>query len=553
MKVTRRTSRVRALVATITLVAITSGCSVQSLRDSLLPRSAAEAARATVSLDPARSDSDRETGATYQGPKHPSWWTGGASTESIPAEIATQGFDDSWERIRSGMRLPHVGDGRVKREIAWFAKRQDYLDRVAERATPYLPYITEQVAARDMPMEIALLPIVESAFQPLARSSMSAAGIWQFMPATGRVYGLKQTWWYDGRRDVVNSTRAALDYLQKLVTDFEGDWLLAVAAYNAGEGNVQRAIDRNRRRGKPTDFWSLDLPRETESYVPKLLAVAALVANPDDYGVTLRPIPNEQYFDLVDLDGQIDLALAADLADISMDELKRLNPGFSRWATDPEGPHQLVLPVGSTELFSQRLAGIPDEDRVRWAHHKVRNGESLGLIARRYRTSVRELQRLNKLRGTLIRVGQSLVVPASGLSAATMSAAAGAGNTATDDTPHRTTYVVRNGDSLWLIARQHGTSVKSIARSNGLSTSSVLRPGQTLKVVATSDDIVASAAAEPSLRRISYTVRSGDSLWRISRRFGVSVGSVKRWNQLRGSALRPGQRLKLYVESASAT
>ena len=528
-------------MATLTVVAVTTGCNLQSVRDSLLPRTAKEAAYQTASLNPSSDPFAQQGDGVYRGPKTPGWWNGAG----VPPEQNGE-YDDVWARIRSGMQLSHVGDGRVKRELKWFSSKQDYLDRTAERGRPYLPYIAEQVELRAMPMELALLPIVESAFQPLARSSMSAAGIWQFMPATGRFYGLKQTWWYDGRRDVVHSTRAALDYLEKLARDFDGDWLLAVAAYNAGEGNVQRAINRNVKRGKPTDFWSLDLPRETESYVPKLLAIATLVYDPAAHGVTLTPIPTEQYFDIVELDGQIDLVLAAELAGISMEELQRLNPGFSRWATDPEGPHQLVLPVGSTELFVRRLATVPDERRVRLAHHKVRSGESLGGIAARYGTSVREIKRLNKLRGSVIRVGQSLAVPGGGRGGESLQATSGNSRSTGG------TYVVRNGDNLWLIARRHGMSVKAIARDNGLSESAVLRPGQTLKV-ASSDSAAATGTGASNSRRVSYTVQSGDSLWEISRRFNVSIQSLKRWNKLRGNALKPGQRLYVHVPGGSAT
>jgi len=553
LTVTRRLSQARALAAIGFLAATSSACNFQALRETAAERSAAQAAAETVELNPSAGGGVAPRGV-YKGPKNPGWWTG----TGVAAEIVPGASDDIWERIRAGMTLAHTGDGRVKRELQWWKSKQDYLDRTAERGRPYLMHIVDQVEARGMPLEIALLPVVESAFQPLARSSMSAAGIWQFMPATGRVYGLKQNWWYDGRRDIVHSTRAALDYLQKLVTDFDGDWLLAIAAYNAGEGNVQRAIERNRRRGKPTDFWSLDLPRETEAYVPKLLAVSTLVANPDDYGITLAPIPNEAYFDVVEIDGQIELALAARLAGISIEELRTLNPGFQRWATDPEGPHQLVLPVGTTADFVQRLAAVPSQARVTWAHHKVRRGESLGLIASRYGTSIGELKRLNNLNGTLIRVGQTLLVPSSGPSSG-MSA-----QTTTDGAPPPSAsgataeYIVQAGDSLWSIARRHGISVRSLAGSNGLSKSTVLQPGQKLQLAVPASSDAASATGivagnSSTLRRISYTVRAGDSLWDISRRFRVSVGSLKRWNELQSTSLQPGQRLHVYVADASPT
>ena len=545
MRAARRLPRAVALAGVISLSLLSSACNFQALRILDPTRSAAQAAAETALLEPELDGREHGRPTAHQGPRPPMWWSAG-DRGVAPADTAGE-HDDIWARIRAGMQLRHAGDERFERELQSFSARPDYLDRTAERGRPYLPYIVDQLDRRGMPQELALLPVIESAFRPRAYSAMRAAGIWQFMPATGRVYGLKQTWWYDGRRDIVHSTRAALDYLQKLATDFDGDWLLAIAAYNAGEGNVQRAIERNRRRGKPTDFWSLDLPRETEAHVPRLLAIAAIVADPASHGVVLAPIPDEQYFDVVELDGQIELALAADLADISLEELKDLNPGFHRWATDPDGPHELVLPAGSSDLFVERLASVPLDERVRWSHHKVRSGDTLGHLAARYGTSVSALQRLNKLGGTRIRVGQSLLVPArDGVLASADVPPQGAAPRAT------ARYRVRSGDSLWTIARRHGTSVRQLARLNDLSSRSVLRPGQELLVARAMTGTSAGGAAD-GLRRISYTVRPGDSLWEISRRFRVSVGSLKRWNSLHGSALKPGQRLDVYVPQASAT
>ncbi len=265
---------------------------------------------------------------------------------SEPENITLAPNTDLWQRIRDGYGIPeskplHTA---TQKQLNWFIKHPDYIDRVVERARPYLHYIVDQLEQRNMPMEIALLPVVESGFQPFAYSHGRAAGIWQFIPGTGRLYGLKQNWWYDGRRDVIASTGAALDYLEKLYGDF-GDWQLALAAYNSGEGTVGRAIKRNKKAGKATDFWSLDLPRETSAYVPKLIAVAELVKRPAHYNITLSPIDDSPFLAVVDVGSQIDLALAAQLAEISTDEMYQLNPGFNQWATTPDGPHRLVVPL----------------------------------------------------------------------------------------------------------------------------------------------------------------------------------------------------------------
>ncbi len=265
------------------------------------------------------------------------------------------GQNDLWNRVSAGYGLPTTYNDRVQRFIDEYVKYPASLRKIARNATPYLYHIVEEVEKRGMPLEIALLPAIESLYQPIARSHKSAVGIWQFMSATGGEYGLVQNSWYDGRRDIIKSTTAALDYLQKLHQSFDDDWLLALAAYNTGPGNVRKAIKRNRRQGKSTDFWSLKLPRETREYVPKLLGLSDIVANYQFYGLELQAIANQPYFERVNVGRQIDLYLAARLAGLSLSAFKHLNPGYKRKETSPTGPHYIVLPVEKVQLFKQRL------------------------------------------------------------------------------------------------------------------------------------------------------------------------------------------------------
>jgi membrane-bound lytic murein transglycosylase D len=389
---------------------------------------------------------------------------------------------------RDARRLPATDNDAVRRHAEWFARHPDYLERVFERARPYLPHLAEEIEARGLPAELALLPVIESAFDPFAYSHGRAAGLWQFIPATGKRFGLKQNWWYDGRRDVVESTRAALEYLEYLHGLFDGDWLLAVAAYNAGEGTVGRAVRNNRAAGQPTDFWHLRLPAETRNYVPKLLGLAAVLADPEQHAVSLPEIPGGAVFAPVDLDGQIDLAVAAELAGIELEALQALNPGFNRWATDPDGPHRLQLPVEAVEPFYVGLAGLPASERMRWHRHQVRPGDTLGALARQHRTSVEAIQQANDLSGTSIRVGGHLMIPTASRDAS--------------DYPRR--------------AAEAGHA----ARAKGAP-----------------------------LRRVNYTVRRGDSLYRIANNFRVSVDDIRRWNNLDAKRyLQPGQRLVLHVD-----
>ena len=482
-------------------------------------------------------------------------------TVQIPVEAPPA---DVWQRIRAGYALPELEHKRIASQVDWYKRHQAYLDRVAERATPYLWHIAEQIEERGIPGEIALLPIVESAFQPFAYSHGRAAGIWQFIPGTGRLYGLDQDWWYDGRRDVHASTRAALDYLSKLANDFDGDWMLALAAYNSGEGTVGRAIRHNKKRGEPTDFWSLDLPRETEGYVPRLLAIARIIKDPAAHGLTLKSIPDQPYFTKVDIDGQIDLALAADLAGIDIDELYRLNPGFNRWATSPNGPHYLLLPVDRVEHFQAKLAELPDDKRLNWVRHRIKSGETLIHIAKRYHTPVKLIKQVNRLRGHNIRAGKSLVIPVAtrSLPSYTLSAEQRRGKKLASRPKgrHKLVHAVRDGDTLWDISRKYGVGVRQLAQWNAMAPRDVLKNEQEL-VVWLKTPVAASQAVNAPLnplsgptrdnivQRINYVVRRGDSLAGIAAKFKVTIRDLLRWNALHEDKyLQPGQALKLFVD-----
>jgi len=482
-----------------------------------------------------------------------------SATQALQLDVAPPEKPDLWHRARTRFVLELEDRPRLDREKEWFGRNQKYMDRVSERARLYLHHIVSEVERRNLPGELAMLPVVESAYQPFAYSPARASGIWQFIPSTGRVYGLRYSWWYDGRRDVVESTRAALDYLEKLHAEFSGDWLLALAAYNSGEGNVRKAINRNLRAGKPTDFWSLKLPRETRSYVPRLLAVSAIVAEPDAYGLSLKTIPDEPYFAATELDGQIDLALAAEMAKVSLEELYLLNPGFSRWATDPDGPHRLLLPVDAISDFELRLAELPADERIRWHRHVIKRGDTLGTVAQKYRTSVVALKQANNIRGTTIRAGHSLLVPMASRSLADYSLSADMRRAMRRSIPgsgNKIIYRVRRGDNLWVISRRFGVTVNKLARWNGLSKRSVLRPGKRLVIwrgkapgktaKATVTKVTAVEAGGGGSRASRHVVRRGDNLWTIARHYRLSARSLAEWNRIAWDAiLQPGQTLTL--------
>ncbi|GLX76753.1 lytic transglycosylase [Thalassotalea insulae] len=466
--------------------------------------------------------------------------------------------DDVWQRIRTQLAFDIPQNRRVVVQRNWYAKHQSYLDRVAKRAEPYMHFIVEELEAANMPMEIALLPIVESAFDPFAYSHGRASGMWQFVPGTATRFGMKQNWWYDGRRDVVASTKGAIKYLQYLNKFFDGDWLLALAAYNSGEGRVRRAMRNNARKNIPTDFWSLDLPKETRAYVPKLLALADLVKRPNDFNVSFYPIENKSVISAVDIGSQIDLAKAAELAGMSLEELQHLNPGYNRWATDPKGPHYLVIPNNKVTAFKSRLSNLSDKERLAWQRYKIRRGDSLGKIANKFNTDIGVIKQVNNIRGTQIREGKHLLIPvaAKSLDAYTLSQEQRLAKKQNYRRGNeKITYTVKTGDNFWDISRAYKVNYRQLAKWNGMAPKDTLKPGQKLviwrqaKIANVSDKPVEQAI----LRNITYKVRRGDSFARIADKFNVTIRDIERWNSLsRSKYLQPGQLLKLSVDVTNA-
>lgn len=468
----------------------------------------------------------------------------------IDKPLPTPEFDDVWYRIAYQLSINVPQNRQVVAERNWYAKHPSYIKRVSKRAGPFLHFIVEEIEKREMPIELALLPIVESAFDPFAYSHGRASGLWQFVPGTGNRFKLKQTWWYDGRRDVIAATRAALDYLSFLHKTLDGDWLNAIAAYNSGEGRVLRAIKRNRQKHLPTDFWSLDLPKETTAYVPKLLALADLLKRNDEFNLAWTKIANEPAITVVDAQSQIDLAKAAELADMELEELHHLNPGYNQWATDPNGPHKFIVPVEKAELFSERLAKLPDDKRMSWSRYVVKSGDTLGGIAHKFNTSVAVLRDVNKIKGNIIRPRQALLIPTSTIALEDYTLTAENRLVKKQNTKraaNKLTYTVQSGDTFWDISREYDVSIRSLAKWNGMAPKDPIKPGQ--KLVIWKDQVAEQQPDNAIMRAITYRVRNGDSIARIAKKFNVKVSDVAKWNQLDlKKYLRVGQKLKLYVD-----
>ena len=467
---------------------------------------------------------------------------------------------DVLDRLRQDFSIPYTENNRIKAERDWYVRHPDYLARVLTRAQRYMPYIRAELERRQLPAELALLPIVESAYDPFAYSHGRAAGLWQMIPGTAKRFGIKQNWWYDGRRDIVDSTRAALDYLEYLHKLNDGDWLHAVASYNSGEGNVRKAVRRNKAAGKPTDFWNLKVPRETASYVPKLLALVDIVREPEKYQLQLPVVPDTVQFVLTDTQTQIDLALAAEIAGVDVDTVYAYNPGYNRWATDPSGPHKLVMPADVADLFTTTLATVPENERIRWKRHKIGNGETISEIAEKYHTTISAVRAANNLRGNTIRAGQHLMIPVSSKPLTAYSQSADARLEKTQNRAragNRIDHIVASGESFWTISRRYKVTTRQLAAWNGMAPGDTLSVGKKLVVWTDAATVAGSTVARTAptsahgstTRKLNYTVRNGDSLYVIAQKFRVSIRQIASWNNIDTSKiLRPGQKLTMYVD-----
>ncbi|CEG56667.1 lytic transglycosylase [Legionella fallonii] len=426
-----------------------------------------------------------------------------------------------WDVLRSEFKLNHeLSRPEVREQIRWLAAHPGYIQKVCNQSEPYIYHIVAEIRKRKLPGELALLPMIESAFNPFAYSRVGAAGLWQFMPETGTAYGLKQDWWFDGRRSINQSTDAALNYLFYLNKFFNGSWIFAIAAYDAGEGTISRAIKALNRRS--VDFWSLPVPSETKIYVPRLLALSEIINNPGLYKISLPYIPYRPYFEEVNVGSQIDLSHAAKLAGISYKELIKLNPGFNRWATAPYEPFRLLIPAEKVGRFILNLANVPEEKRVSWRKHQVRPGDNLDNIAARYHTTVNLVKKLNQLKANTVIPNQPLLIPTS------KNAVVEVRKESSPLLPtirpllapsnRRIIHIVQNNDSFEKIQRLYGVSGRAILSWNNLPDAKLLRPGQQL--------IIWRKVRQP----VEYTIRRGDRLDTIAKLYQTQVEAILRLN-----------------------
>ncbi|MDR2016448.1 MAG: LysM peptidoglycan-binding domain-containing protein [Burkholderiales bacterium] len=460
---------------------------------------------------------------------------------------------DLWEVIVSGYNVPDLQGSLVTKWEQWYSSRPDYIARIVNRSRLYLYHIVHEVQARQMPMEIALLPMIESAYNPNALSRSRASGIWQFIPSTGKNYGLKQDWWVDERRDVLSATDSALDYLQKLYRDFN-DWQLALAAYNCGEGCISRALAKNRAQGLPETYEALKIPNETVNYVPKLQAVKNIIRDPEKYNIELADMPDAPYFTVVKTTRRMDIDMAVSLAEMSKEEFLALNPQHNRPVIAGADEFTLLLPFDKAELFASKLE-LADQPLVTWQAHRLQKGETFAQVANKFGMSLEALQAINGLgRRAQAREGMMLLVPAQQPSQTTEASLAKAVFT-TVPSGRMSHYKVKRGDTLTQIASRYGTTVNELMRLNGLKNAKTLRVGKNLRVYEGEIVRTASSARTPDMAdaRVAttaqatyYKVQKGDTLGHIASRYRVSVQDLMRWNNLANAqALRAGQDLRV--------
>ena len=479
------------ILAAIFLAALGSGCAMAP------PQSNISAAHKSATGEPALTALNAQQDQAAAKSAHPA---APAPIQAMPSPSAREVKDnlraiptidltavppDLWDRIRNGFAMPNLSSPLVQDRQIWYASQPSYVKRMVERSKRYLYYIVEELEKRGMPTELALLPMVESAFNPMAYSRSHASGLWQFIPSTGKNYNLEQNPWYDGRRDIVASTSAALDYLQYLY-EMHGDWHLALASYNWGENAVARAIEKNKAKGLPTDYLSLSMPTETRYYVPKLQALKNIILNPLAYGIDLEPVPNTPYFVTVEKTRDMDVRLAAKLADMPLAEFLALNPGHNRPVIVANGTPGLVLPKDKAKIFLANLEEH-DEPLVSWQKYTLKRGDRLDHLAARHGISLARLKQVNNIgRRTRVGPGYQLLLPLKG---------------------------------------------------------ALLEP------LPVAYQPPSEAEARTSVRKLSYTVRRGDTLAGIAQRFHVSSDDLRRWNQI--GRLRAGQHLAIEVRHSA--
>ncbi|MDG0969470.1 MAG: LysM peptidoglycan-binding domain-containing protein [Porticoccaceae bacterium] len=460
------------------------------------------------------------------------------SSEPLEATVSESEAtpSDLWDRIRAGYQLDLKNlPTSVIKQRQWYIDHPQHLEIVLNRARPFIYYVTERLEHAGLPLELALLPIVESTYDPFAYSASHAAGLWQFIPPTAHQYGLERNRWYDGRRDLVSSTRAAIDFLTYLNRRFKGNWWHALAAYNSGEGSVGKAIRNNKKNGRSTEFWALKLPKETRNYVPQLIALASIIKEPSKFSITLPVMEDKPIFDIIKVSNQISLTTVMDITGTDEWTFSQLNAAYRRSITPPEGTYSLLIPTEKSTSLRDYLASTDHKYWTPYTEYTVKTGDTLSEIALLFETQARIIKKANGLTSDRLKIGQTLLISQDNNDILVGSSQL--------TRYHTLKHTVRPGDTLSEIAEHYGTSIKNLRRQNSIK-GDLVKIGAVLEIQTT-----AKASSVIGLRKFSYKVRRGDSLYVIAKRFSLSIGDITKWNNLNSKKyLQPGQKLTLFID-----
>ena len=438
-----------------------------------------------------------------------------------------------WEVLRKQFKLDHnVNRPEVQAQLQWLLKHPDYLKRFAQ-SEPYMYHILSEVQKRNLPGEVALVPIIESAYDPFAYSHAGAAGLWQIMPETGTDFGLKNDWWTEPRRSITPSTDAALKYYTYLNKFFSGNWLLAFAAYDSGEGNVSRAVRRTGQTRNNASFWRLKLPQETKTYVPRLLALAEIINHPSRYHVVLPNLPYQPYFEEVEIGQQINLSHAAKLANMAYQDFIQLNPGYNRWATAPYAPYKLLLPVGRSKNFIQSLTKLPENERQGWSRYKVRSGETLSELAEEHRTTSEMIKNFNHLKSDMLKTDQYVLLPNPVHVTQTSKTLPIPKPSIPEKDSFKVIHIVQKYDTFEALHQKYGTPEAAVRAWNHLGNEHEIQPGQELLIW-------------KNKYAGRYIIKAGDSLSQIANRQKVPLKQLITLNPgIKQHLIKPGQSIQL--------
>ena len=455
--------------------------------------------------------------------------------------LQNKNFESIWNRMRSGFCFRNIHSSRITQEINWMKRNKDFVYRSIERSKPYLHHILVYLEKRNLPHELALLPMVESGFQPFAYSASRAAGIWQFIPPTAKEYGLKMNWLYDGRRDVLESTKAATYFLGDMHRHFKGNWLLAIASYNTGAGNVGKAIDRaNKLFGSPS-YWDLNLPRETELYVPRLLALSKIIYNPAKYGFKIPEIKNKRFTQKVKIYDPIDFQTLSIITGLSVKELTNLNPGYSTWIIDPAQQNTLLLPNESSKVFKERYNKISKSIYANKVH-KVKKGDSLYKISRIYNVKISSIKKVNGLSKDTIYINQKIKIPSEFTSSTKEFIIVNKVKYYINKKQITFNHIVRRYDNWYRIAKKYDVSLKDLLKWNNATKKTLLKVNSLIKIKLRSPIL----SRKQSTSTLRYVVNSGERYEQIIRGFGISKKNLIKDNNLKNKKyLTAGDNLKI--------